>query len=297
MNRFPSRRVNKISRGGIISAEWLNALARAATESGNEAGVNVPVARIRSLNRGDAITAEFLNRIADTLEKRFRETRTPGVGDAYFFRSVSRRNFGRREFRRLRRGDAITAEWLNALVDAANELNGVHVCDRYFYFERKESVPSATTHPWKVSAYRESDAWMLKVNAATIFKTVLSGTNAGLFLSDAFTNFVRLNVPESGEFYVYFSTGFYQRSFAATAIWPLTKGNLHPLRILASIAGNSVKLGAGTVPDSFSELLIATGKVVAGSDGNISGVEINQILRSDITAGMSCEGAIEGGTV
>lgn len=297
MNHFPDRRVAKISRGGIISAEWLNALARAATENGNEAGVNVPVARIRSLNRGDTITAEFLNRIADTLEKRFRETRTPDIGDAYFFHSVSRRNFGRREFRRLRRGDAITAEWLNALVDAANELNGFAVRERYFYCERKESVPSATTHPWKVSAYRESDTWMLKINTATIFKTVLSGTNAGLFQGEAFTNFVRLNVPESGEFYVYVSNGLSQRAFANTAIWPLSTGNLQPWRTVASIAGNSVKLGAGTVPDNFSELLIATGKVVAGNDGNISGVEINQILRSDITAGMSCEGAIEGGTV
>lgn len=293
MNRFPDKRVPEISRGGIISAEWLNALARAAAGTGNEAGVNLPGARVRSLSRGDVISAEFLNRIADTLEKRFRETRKAGVGDAYFFRSAARRNFGRRDFRRLRRGDAITAEWLNALARAANELNGFTVRERYFYFESPKARTVETTHPWKVTAYVEDGVWKLKVNAACNFVTTVTGTNVGSYPRMYLLNFVRLSVPaDADRFYVYLPAGLSSRAFANTTYWPLTRGNNYPWLVRGVIAGGAVAVETGDVPENFDGLLIATGTVSTDSDGAISAVEIKQILRSDITVGMSGTGAV-----
>ncbi len=294
MNHFPDRSVAKISRGGIISAEWLNALVRAATESGNESGLSIPAARIRSLMRGDVISADFLNRIAGALEKRFRETRNTKIGDSYYFRSADRRNFGRREFRRLRRGDVITAEWLNMLVGAANELNGVHVRDSYFYFERPKARTAETTHPWKVTAYLDGDVWKLHVNGACNFVASVTGTNVGSFPAMSLLQFSRLSVPaDSDRFYVYISGGLARRAFANTPLWPLTRSNLEPWRVRGVILGSSVAVAAGDVPDDFDGLLIATGSVMKNDGGAVAGIEIKQILKSDISVGFSCEGAID----
>ena len=294
MNHFPDRRVELIARGGIISAGWLNALARAVAEPGNETSVKCAIPHLRRIRRGDTVTAEWLNRLADTLEKRFRETRTTCIGDAYYFRAANRRNFGRREFRRLRCGDAITAEWLNALVRAVNELNGYHVRDRYFYFERTKSVPVVeTTHPWKVTAYVEEGVWMLKVNAACNFTTTASSTtNKGTFNGTALTYFARLTVPaDAADFFVYAKNSLAPRAFANTTFWPLTTGNIKPWLAGGNITSGAVAVSTGRVPADFDGLLIATGTVRTDDAGEINGVELKQILRSDITFGMSCTGA------
>lgn len=269
----------RFRRGDALTADALNRIAQAVFAD--------------EIKSGDVITADWLNSLAEKLNERSRKQVLSGrVDECPAYRAGRALNVSIQRIPALSRGDVITAEWLNRLVDGVNALRGQFRYEKYFYYPEDGRPEAAETHPFKVT-FVPGETPKFRVEQGRGFSNNPTNSSEPGVVMIAYGPYF-LAIPE------YFVEGFVVlsaektlRSVSRIWAWPFDSANPAAARpFMDSRPIYSAGASLTTNYDDTSEWLIARVTVVRDGGGAI-GANIEQVLHSDIAASVVVTGKDE----
>lgn len=259
----------RFRKGDSLTADALNRVALAVFAD--------------EIKSGDVITAEWLNSLAEKLNERSRKNALSGRVDEYpAYRAGKALNLSIQRIPALSRGDVITADWLNRLVDGVNALRGQFRYEQYFYYPEDGRPEAVETHPFKVT-FIAGETPKFRVERGRGFSINSSGEP---FVSVVQYGPYFLSIPESfNEGFVVFSATKKLRAVSAVYNWAFDASN--PSSASPFMESN-FDFSAGAMLtedyDDKQDWIVARVSVVRDDDGAIIGANIEQVLHSDVAA-------------